>query len=225
MDDNEVITAVREQRDKVHSDTPVAQIISRGRAVRARRRIPGAAGALVVAAGTALAVTTLLPSGHLASHPGSHPASHPASARLAAWTVTRQANGDITITINQLQNPAGLQGTLRTDGLPANVTFSGTQGPSASCQPYATSHGVLTRVFQVNASHGSAYLTINPSALPRGAGVGIFDEPGAQGPIPSPSPGTPMHRSGSLVEIPVPLAGTTGPLAVGLVNATPQCTG
>ena len=127
--------------------------------------------------------------------------------------------------INQLKNPAGLQSTLRADGLPANVTFSGTQGPSASCQPYATSQHVLSTVFQVNASDGSANLAINPSALPSGTGVGIFDEPGAGGPIPSPSPGTPTQHPGSLVEIPVPLAGTNGPLAVGLVYATPQCAG
>lgn len=58
MNDDEVITAVREQRDKVHSHTSVDQIISRGRTVRARRRIPGAVTALAVvaAAGTALAL-------------------------------------------------------------------------------------------------------------------------------------------------------------------------
>ena len=57
MNDDEVITAVREQRDKVHSHTPVDQIISRGHTVRARRRIPGAVTALAVAAaGTTLAL-------------------------------------------------------------------------------------------------------------------------------------------------------------------------
>ena len=105
MNDSELSTMVRESVADVHSATPVAQIISRGRAVRARRRIPGAAGALVVAAGTALAVTTLLPSGHPGSgHPGlldsGHPGSHPASARLAAWTVAKQANGDVDVSAN-----------------------------------------------------------------------------------------------------------------------------
>ena len=41
MNDDEVITAVRELRGKVHSHTPLEQIISRGRAVRTRRRVPG----------------------------------------------------------------------------------------------------------------------------------------------------------------------------------------
>ena len=44
MNDDDVITAVREQRDKVHSRTPVEQIISRGGVVRTRRQVSGAAG-------------------------------------------------------------------------------------------------------------------------------------------------------------------------------------
>jgi hypothetical protein len=214
MNDHELITAVRESVADVRSATPVARIISRGRVVRARRRIPGVAGALVVAAGTALAVTSLLPSGH----PG-RPASggHPGGARLAAWTVARQANGDIDITINQLQNPAGLQTTLRADGLPVVVSFSG-PALSASCRSYDAPKDVLRAVAQWN---GSAFLVINPQALPSGTGVAIFDDPGAG--IPSPSPGTP--GSGHPAGISGPPAGITGPLAVGLVYASQQCTG
>ena len=80
MNDNELITALREQRGKVPMDTPVEQIISRGRAVRARRRIPRVAGALGAAAAAAFAVSMLLPA--------SPPASAP-HAQLAAWTVAR----------------------------------------------------------------------------------------------------------------------------------------
>jgi hypothetical protein len=150
-----------------------------------------------------------------------HPA-HSADTRLASWTVAKQANGDIDVTINQLENPAGLQSTLRADGLPVNVTFSGA-GLSAACQPYATSQDMLRDVAHYNTSDRS--LVIDPSALPSGTGVGIFDEPGAGGPVPSPRPGTPEHGQGSgIVAIPVP-AGINGPLAVGLVYASQQCTG
>ena len=83
MNDDELITAVREPFTAVHSTTPVEQIVSRSRAIRAQRRMPGVAATLAVAAGTALAVTALLPSGH-----------QPA-AQLAAWTVARQADGNI----------------------------------------------------------------------------------------------------------------------------------
>jgi hypothetical protein len=60
MNDNDVITAVQEQRDKVHSHTPLEQIINRGRAVRTRRRVPVLAAALVVTVVAAVAVTSLL---------------------------------------------------------------------------------------------------------------------------------------------------------------------
>lgn len=215
MNDNELITAVRESVAGVHTATPVAQVISRGRAVRTRRRIPGVAGTLAVAAGTALAVTTLLPSGH-PGRPGSgQPGSRPASAQLAAWTVARQANGDIDVTINQLQDPAALQSTLRADGLPVTVSFSG-PSLSASCQPYDTGREALSAVAHFHTSNGRAYLVINPSALPSGTGVSIFDQPGAGGPLPRP------HVQGSGGTAP---AGITGPLAVGLVYASQQCTG
>lgn len=97
MTDDDLITLVREQRGNVHMDIPMERIAARGRALRARRRIPGlAAGALAVVGAAALAVTALLPAGHQA---------RPAPAQLAAWTVTRQADGTITVTVRQLRNP------------------------------------------------------------------------------------------------------------------------
>ena len=101
MNDDELITAVREQRNKVPMTTPVEQIISRGHAVRARRRIPGLAGVLAVVAAAAFAVIALLPA--------SHPASHQPGAQLAAWTVVKQADGTVSVTIRELRDPAGLQ--------------------------------------------------------------------------------------------------------------------
>jgi hypothetical protein len=124
MNDNELSTMVRESVADVHSATPVAEIVSRGRAVRARRRTPALAGAGAVVAGTALAVTTLAPSGHPGVEGSRHPGNPLANARLAAWTVAKQANGDIDVTINQLRNPVGLQRTLRADGVPVRVSYS-----------------------------------------------------------------------------------------------------
>ncbi len=49
MNDEELITLVREQRTAVPMTTPVEQIISRGRSVRARRRLPVLAGAAAAA--------------------------------------------------------------------------------------------------------------------------------------------------------------------------------
>jgi hypothetical protein len=207
MNDEELITAVRESVTGVRMAIPEEQIARRGRAIHVRRRIPAAAGALAVAAGAALAVTALVPSGH---QPG-----HPVSARLAAWTVARQASGDIDVTISQLQDPAGLQSTLRADGLPVTVSFSGAP-LSVSCQPYDASRDVLGAVVRLSSSGGSASFVIDPSALPGGTGVSIYDNPG--GGVP------PSSRSAQGTGSPPP-AGITGPVAFGLVYASQQCTG
>jgi hypothetical protein len=165
MNDNELITVVKESVTGVHMNVPAEQITRRGRALRARRQIPALAAALTGAAGAALAVTALLP------------VSHQPDARLAAWTVTKQTNGDIYVTINQLQNPAGLQNTLRADGLPVNVTFSG-HSPSGSCQPYPVSQDNMNVLGAVlNHTNSKGDLIINPSALPSGTGLAIFDQP------------------------------------------------
>ena len=117
MTDEELMTMVREQRTSVPMTTPVEQIISRGRTVRTRRRIPGVAGALAGAAAAALAVTALLPAGHQANRQP--------PIQLAAWTVVKHADGTVFVTVRQLRDPAGLQRTLRADGVLANVTFFG----------------------------------------------------------------------------------------------------
>jgi hypothetical protein len=182
MNDGELITALRESFIGVRATTPLEQIVSRSHAVRARRRIPRVAGA-AGAAGAALAAIALLPA--------SQPAVH-----LAAWTVVKRADGTIYVTINQLLDPAGLQRTLRADGVPASVTFFGQE--NGSCHRYAGGEsGLLGKVFsqplgQINSA------VIRPSALPRGAGVQI----------------SPVINGGQVPAI-----------AVGIVDASPQCTG
>lgn len=195
MTDDELATAVRESVTSVHMTIPAEQIVSRSRTIRARRRMPLVAGALAVVAGAALAVTALLPSSH---QPG-----HPATARLTAWTVASQANGNIRITIRELRDPAGLQRTLRADGLPVNVSFSGPP-LNPSCQPYPASKRQLRSVGKFHPGQKSAVLVIHPPALPDGAGLSIFDRPGIQLP---------------------PQAKGLFPLAAGLVKASQQCTG
>ena len=186
MNDNDLITAVREQRNKVPMTTPVEQIIRRGHAVRARQRIPGLAGVLAVVAAAAFAVIALLPA--------SHPASHQPGAQLAAWTVVKQADGTVSVTIRELRDPAGLQSRLRaTASRP--VSTSPASGTS-QCQRYTTGIALINRVFAAQSAGGFPVMVIHPSALPSGAGVEI--NPPAQ----------PANR-----------------VAIGLVYASPQCTG
>ena len=162
MNDNELITAVRDSFTDVRSATPVERIVGRSRAVRARRRVPVVAAAAAAAAAVAVSLTL--------------PASHPASAQLAAWTVARQTNGSIQVTIRELRDPAGLQATLRADGVPANVTFGGQ--PNPVCQGYPFDGTRSQRLQLLNSvvtapATGQDVMVIHPAALPSGAGLAI----------------------------------------------------
>jgi hypothetical protein len=183
MNDEDLITAMRESFTGVHSTTPLEQIVSRSHAGRARRRIPVLAAGLAVVAGAAVAVTVLLPAGHQPR------------VQLAAWTVVKQADGTVTVTLRELRDPAGLQRRLRADGVPASVTFSG-QLPR-SCHRYPVGTARMDGVFTARLEGSFPVMVIHPSALPHGAGVAI--NPPAQAPITK--------------------------VAIGLVHASPQCTG
>jgi hypothetical protein len=234
MNDSELIMELREQRRNVSMTTPVEQIIRRGRVVRAWRRIPVVAAAVTASAAVAVPVSGALASHSgsgdaLASNPGarhalaSHPAAgRPASGhevRLAAWTVTRQPSGSIRITFREAADAAGLQRTLRADGIPASVTFTGRQNPA--CKPFSQSGGSPslswgkppggppTRVLlgppgsphNIRAMYSTPYaLVIHPSALPSGAGLQIW-------------------TSG------IPGGADNFQVQVSLVRASPQCTG
>jgi hypothetical protein len=214
MNDDELITVLREQRGKVVMTTPVEQIISRGRFVRVRRRVPGVAAGVGAVAAAAVAVGVAFPASHPAVRPPavSESASTP-GVRLAAWTVTRQAGGSIKVTFRQATNPAGLQQTLRADGVPVSVTFTGEQ--NTACQayhvsasqafwPYGSRPGPLDGSGFINhpeRSYTTPYaFVIDPSALPSGAGLQIWTS------------GTPG-------------AADNFQLHVTLVKTSPQCTG
>jgi hypothetical protein len=164
MNDNHLATAVKESVTGVHMNTSAEQIVSRSRVIRTRRRIPVAAGALAVAAGGGLAVSALAPAGHQAGSP--------ASAQLTAWTVAKQSDGNVRVTIRELRDPAGLQSKLRADGVPASVFFAG--HPNPSCSPYGHGGGgnLLKQVFTALPGGTSVkVIVIHRSALPSGAGV------------------------------------------------------
>jgi hypothetical protein len=214
MNDNDLITMVRESFTDIRSATPVEQIQRHGQAVRARRRIPLLTGAAAVAAGAVLAVTALLPGGH---QPVPRSSAAP-TAQLAAWTVTKQADGTIRVTVFELRDPAELQRQLHADGVPASVTLTGQENPS--CRPYPASAALRKRVLSITfdivplTHQGPPPSTsppepnlvlvfhINPSALPPGTGVQIAT---SFTPV---RPGLAHSSIGS-----------------GLVYASPQCTG
>jgi len=192
MNDEELNTTVRERFTGVRMDTPVEDIVKRGRGVRARRRIPVAAGGLAAVAGVAIGATALAGAGQ--------PAGHPVRASLTAWTVQKESNGNVRVTIRELRDPAGLQARLRADGVPANVSDSGLP---AACQPASISKSGLLSVVSRHQHGHRVVFVIRPSALPSGDGVFIFDRVGA----------------------PTPGARPPGPLAFGLVQTSTACTG
>ncbi len=127
------LTEVRDSLGAAQPSIPASEIIARARRRRVRRRlIPSTAGVLALAAGTALALTTLAPASH-----------HP-QVQLAAWTIVKQPGGNVSVTIRELHDPAGLQHRLRADGVPATVTFLGQQNPACHPWPGAALHGMST---------------------------------------------------------------------------------
>ena len=51
------------------------------------------------------------------------PGTGTSGTRLDAWTVTKNPNGIVDVTIRQLSDAAGLQAALRADGVPVRVAF------------------------------------------------------------------------------------------------------
>ncbi|HMG61579.1 MAG TPA: hypothetical protein VK599_01395 [Streptosporangiaceae bacterium] len=141
-----------------------------------RHRLPvlGLAGA--VAAAAAVALTAI-----------------PGSPALAAWRVSKNADGLVTVTIQQLRDPAGLARRLRADGVPANVVFlthhfQPTTSPSAIPAPCQAPHisdavnaSLQAKILPDPPVGGT--LAIRPSAIPHGLGVFVeaYAAPGTAG--------------------------------------------
>jgi hypothetical protein len=218
------LTEVCDSLSTVHLAIPASEIMARADKTRRHRRVSVLAGAGGLAA-VAAAVSMALPTSD-AALPASHPASG-SGARLAAWTVTRHADGSIQVSFfGQLRDPARLQATLRADGVPASVTFIGQQ--NRACQPYPTTSfgqpirnallggrpptGPLGSVLGGPFSHSPQdAMIIHPAALPAGAGLQIAVMRG----IPSGPSGPWPYPKGSGHPV----------VEVGLVKASPQCTG
>lgn len=162
MNDDDVITLVREQRDTVHSVTPVEQIISRGRA-RRRRRLTNITRLSVggVAAATALALGV---SGAFT------PPAKLGTIQRAPYTLRHNQNGTDTLTLNPvvLFNPSQLQSDLAQYGIPAKVTtgsYCTTTPEPAGFSQVVTAHG--------GGTSQQPTITIDPSQMPSGTELSV----------------------------------------------------
>jgi hypothetical protein len=140
MNDQELISAVRQSVHGVRMNVPAEQIVSRSRAIRAsgHRRLAACITA-VAAAGSVLLGLGL--SGTL----GAAPNGGTGTIRTAAFTLTRNANGTDTLTLSKshLLDPAALQQALTQDGIRALVKTD-TVCSSNPAPPSPRSIGVLS---------------------------------------------------------------------------------
>jgi hypothetical protein len=163
--------------DETRPTVPASEIIARASRRRVRRLVSGMTGVLALAAVAVFTVTALLPASHRASN---LPALR-AHAQLAAWTVVKEANGTVFVKIRELRDPAGLQGKLRADGIPASVQFypgnpvgksplAIVQFKGNPCREYAGGRSQNNHVVTGRHPLQSGF-TIHPSAIPSGAGM------------------------------------------------------
>jgi hypothetical protein len=188
-----------------------ARVRRRERQRKLRIRAAATAGTAAAAA-AAVTTATLVPGGGTAG------------VKLAAWTVAKEPGGTVAITLRELRDPAGLRRALRADGVPARVTFvnhpfePATNGPpvpppcrapSLSDQANAELQGrILPPPVPASASGGvvkstGAVVAIRPSAIPPGIGLNLYAWVARRN-----------AGNGDLLD-----------MEIGLVDATPQCTG
>jgi hypothetical protein len=207
---NDLTTELRRMADEARQARPqsVAEILENGDRMRrrmlARRSAAGLSAAVAVAA-VAVTVSAVQPRARETRQSvaqGTHQ-----RAQLTAWTVARQSDGDVSLTVRQFADTARLQKTLRADGVPASVLTEGQANPcqlygttgTAGIQNVVTGHSGATPEGSASAA---TIVTIHPSALPSGAGLQVAASSG-------------FGRPGT----------TTGSLGFRLVQASQACTG
>jgi hypothetical protein len=184
----DLTTELRRMADEAQQARPqaVAEILQNGDRMRrrtfARRSAAGLSAAAAVAAVT-VTVTAMQPGAREAHQPSAQ-GTRQQRVQLADWTVVKQADGNVSLTIRQLADTASLQRTLRADGVPASALIEGQANP---CHVYGTAgmQNVVTG-FTVTMGSDSAAMIIHPSALPSGVGLQFvassnFGHPGSPG--------------------------------------------
>jgi hypothetical protein len=183
MSENEVLRAAAVSL----SALPVAHapdaraIMARGRARRNRRLAGIGLAGTVTAAASALGLASVLAGGPA-------PALASGGVQTAAFTLVKNANGTTTLTLSldQVFNPAALQQALARDGIPALVKA----GIYCTSQPAMSQNGIVsvqlpdgTPVARSSPGHqvpvpADAVTVINPAAMPAGTEL-FFDYTGS----------------------------------------------
>jgi hypothetical protein len=182
---------------------------------RTRRRLTWAA-ASALAAGAAVAVAVTASAGqpatggktaHNAASGSSARPAPAASTTLTAWTVTENRDGTLKVTVREMEDPSGLQATLRADGARVVVTAS-LAWPAACGEWRGGNYRMGDQVVQTEnrtglpSADGTEFL-IKPSAIPAGALLWVG-----------------LSQTGK----PAGVVGPAGPTSFGYLTATGACT-
>jgi len=155
--------------DPIAQPPPVEAILARSRGQRHRRRLAG----LSV---TGIAGVTALALGLAGVFGGHNPGRVGTTIRTAAFTLAENANGTdtLTLTADQVFNPAALQQALQQDGIPALVQ-TGSYCSSSPAPPGPAWAATLslqlpdgTPVSPNQPVPADADTVINPAAMPAG---------------------------------------------------------
>jgi hypothetical protein len=162
MDDSDLLDAVREDFSQVRMNTEAEAILTAGGSLRRRRhrRLAYGTGASALATVAAVAAISGIT---LTSGP---PAT--AHAELTAWTVQKEQNGTIDVTIHELRNLTGLQQKLNADGVRAEVVS--TKRYPAACLDRAAMKKDMTSVITWSREEVAEYaFMIHPAGIPSGS--------------------------------------------------------
>jgi hypothetical protein len=180
MDDNELITAVRDRFDPVRMHTCTETILARGRSLRRRRRAGVAGGALAIALGAGLAVPALT-------------AASPEHVTLAAWTVDQRPDHSIAVSIHELRHLPALQRVLKADGVRVTITEKKTfpeQPKACAVREWSAFSGVKFE------GTGRYFFILHPAKILPGTVLRITVIPGIKQPAGAPS-AIPLVPSGA----------------------------
>lgn len=162
MDDKDLLAAVRDDFAGVRMNIATETILTDGSSLRRKRNRRRVYGAGV----TALAAVAAISGVTLAS--GTSGASGTHDAQLTAWTVQKQADGTIDVTIRDLLNLTGLQQKLAAAGAPAEV-ISDAHYPGA-CVDHQAMKADMASVITNGPMVPSGYaFVIHPAGIPSGS--------------------------------------------------------
>lgn len=185
MDDNELMTAVRERFNPVRMHIPAETITARGRSLQYRRRGALAGGALAVALGAGLAVPALT-----AGTAGS--AEH---ATLAAWTVDHRPDGAIAVTIRELRDLPALQRAINAAGARVTITAQ-SRFPDGDRKACEVREQPAYSAVEFEGITGKYFFILHPAKILPGTLLQITVIPGIKQPPGAPSP-APLTRATS----------------------------